>query len=184
MAEPQLVPYPDHPQRCQGRSSARGMDTEQCSFIREPNSEYCFIHGGNKGNAAAENKSLGMYRLGKFEKRLRELQVANGARTIDEELSILRMILEETLNKCGDNMELLLYSTKISEIIINIKGLVVVADKLATKSGMLIGRSEAIVIAGKVVDCISRHITDESLLGAIAEDLVGIFITPTTDSEV
>lgn len=178
MADPKRVPYPDHPDRCQGRSPMGAGDVEQCSFVREPNSQYCFIHGGNKATAAAEKASLNIYRIAKFQKRLQEFQVANGARTIDEELAILRMILEETINKCEDNMELLLYSTKISELIRDIKALVVVADKLATKSGMLIGRSEAIVIAGKVVDAISRHITDETALARISDELVNIFITP------
>jgi len=171
------VPYPDHPDRCQGINSAKGEQVGQCTLFKVPGSDFCSFHGGNKKAQADTLQELNLYRLKKFTNRLVEFKNANGARTIDEELAILRMVLEETVNKCNDEMELLLYSTKISELINDIKGLVISADKLATKARTTIGRSEAIVIAGKTVEIITRHIDDPAILAKIAEDITQAFIT-------
>ena len=77
--------------------------------MREEDSKYCFIHGGNRADTTL--KELNLYRIKKFEGRLRELKSANAARTIDEELAILRMTLENVLMKCDEEgeMGLLLY---------------------------------------------------------------------------
>lgn len=173
MAEPKRVPYMDHPDRCQGVLQATG---DQCHFMCEPESKYCFIHAGNKANP--ELKALNLYRVKKYEARVRALKENNASRTIDEELAILRMVLEEVLVKTEEDgqMGLLLYSTKISELIRDIKACVVTADKLASKAGMLIGRSEAIVIAGKVVTILADEIEDQALLSRIADKVAEAFI--------
>lgn len=181
MPEMVEVPYPDHPERCQGRQNNKGREG-QCLFFREEGSTFCIIHGAGFKNSAV--KELNLYRIKKYQKRLLELKSANGARTIDEELAILRMVLEEILIKCeaeGD-MGLLLYSIKISEMVRDIKNCVLVADKMATKAGQLIGRTEAIVIAGKVVQILSEEITDQSALGRIGERVLNAF-TNTDETE-
>lgn len=184
MADVKHVPYPDHPNRCQaiaqGNTAGGGG---QCMFFAVENSNYCQIHGGNKAQQAAVKNEMNLYRVAKYQKRITDLKTANGARTIDEELAIMRMILEEVLNKCEieGEMGLMLYSTKISELVNNIKGCVVTADKLATKAGMLLGRSEAIVIAGKVVQILSEEIEDPALLSKIADKVADAFATPTPE---
>jgi len=181
MADMVRIPYPDHPRRCQG--IAMGINAGgggQCEFMAIEDSSYCQIHGGNVKAQLAVKAELNLYRVRKYQKRLTEFKVANGARTIDEELAILRMILEEVLIKAEmeGEMGLLLYSTKMSELIRDIKNCVITADKLATKAGMLIGRSEAIVIAGKVVQILSEEIEDTALLGRIADKVANAFASP------
>ncbi|SRR6266568_5497372 len=172
---PKRVPYVDHPDRCQGNQKGAYPGHEgQCMFFKVQGDDYCQIHGGNLTNVAT--RSLNLYRIKKFDKRLGEFKIANGSRTIDEELALLRMMLEETVNKCEDSVELMLYSTKISEIIRDIKSLVLTADKLATKAGQLIGRNEAIVIAAKVIEIITAHISDPAILTKIGDDVALAFL--------
>lgn len=179
MADIKRVPYPDHPNRCQALTSHSENSGGQCLYLTEEGKDYCIIHGGT----SRVNEALNLYRVRKFEKRLKDFTAANGARGIDEELAILRMVLEEVLNKCDSEMELLLYSTKISELVMDIKSLVLAADRLASKRGMLIGRAEGMVIAGQVVAIISKFISDETILTKIADEVGDAFLTPLTQLE-
>jgi hypothetical protein len=175
MANIQRVEYPDHPNRCQGLTNHPENPGGQCSYLAEEGKNYCILHGGVSNGT---NSSLNLYRVRKFEKRLKDFTTANGARGIDEELAIMRMVLEEVLNKCDTEMELLLFSTKISELVGDIRNLVMAADRLASKRGMLIGRAEGMVIAGQVVTIISKYISDEIILGKIADEVGEAFLTP------
>lgn len=166
------VPYPDHPDRCQGMLGAQLAG--QCTMFKSEGSQYCPLHGGNMVDLPG--KSLNLYRIRKWQNRLSEFKTANGSRTLSEELALLRMILEETVNNCQSEMDLMLYSTKISDLVNDIKGLVLAADKLETKAGSLIGRTEGMVIAGKMVEIISRHVTDEKILNRMAEEISSAFV--------
>jgi len=126
----------------------------------------------------AEVKSLNIYRIKKFERRLVEMKEATGARSLDEELALLRMVLEEVLNKCDSGVDLLLYSERIMDLISQVRATVQVAEKLATRTGMLVGRAEALQIAGTTVEIIARHIENDTLLAKIAEDLQMAFLSP------
>ena len=173
------VPYPAHPERCQGIIRTNNGFEGQCTHYRIEGSNYCIIHGGSVAQTQTPLKELNLYRVKKYMKRISELKTANAARTIDEELAILRMVLEETLERTekeGD-MGLLLYSQKISEIIRDIKSCVITADKLATKAGTLLGRSEAIVIAGKVIEILSTEVNDTEVLSRIADKVADAFAT-------
>jgi len=171
------VPYPDHPNRCQAVGGSHG---DQCFNLAAPESKYCLAHSGNFAVAQTQLKELNLYRVKKYEKRIREFKEANGARGLEEELAIMRMVLEEILLKCENEgeMGLLLYSTKISETVRDIKTLVLSVERLSSKAGLTIGRSQGVVLAGKVVDIISRHVTDMEALNRIANDIGEAFVMP------
>ena len=175
------VPYPDHPHRCQAIGGPGG---NQCDNLSEPDTIYCLLHSGNIGPQQIVLKDLNLYRIKKYEKRIRDMKESAGARGLEEELAIMRMVLEEVLMKCDGEgeMGLLLYSTKISETIRDIKALVLSVDKLSTKAGLMIGRSQAVILAGKVVEIISKHITDQLMLGKIADEIGDAFIMPDTEN--
>jgi len=176
---PKRVPYSEHPERCLQINRVAGGE-QQCQFFREPGQSFCKFHGGMASETLKlESTETSLYRLRKYGKRLQEIKVANSARTLDDELGILRITLEEVVNKFGEEGEvsILLYSTKITELVREIKSVLVAADRLATKAGTLIGRSEAIVIAGRVVEIVSKHITDPGALNRIANEISEAFIT-------
>lgn len=172
----QKIPYPDHPNRCQ---AIGGLSEGQCINLASQDSQYCLVHGGNIADRVAL-KDLNLYRIKKYEKRIRAMKESSGARGLEEELAIMRMILEEILLTCekeGD-MGLLLYSTKISETVRDIKTLVLSVERLSSKAGLTIGRSQGVVLAGKVVDIISRHVVDMTALNKIADEIGEIFAMP------
>jgi hypothetical protein len=163
-----------HPRQCQ--AIRPGMGT-QCNFEAVEGGLTCIMHGGVHRLESNRVKSLNTYRLGKYQKRMQEFADSPRLRSIDEEIGILRMVLEEIFNQCSSDVDLLLYSQKISELIRDITKCVQVADRLATKEGMLIGRAEALTIATRVINVISAHIHDEQKLLEIAEQISDAFLT-------
>lgn len=163
-----------HPEQCQTIRSILGT---QCNFQKVEGSPYCIMHGGNRTISSNRVKDLNNYRLGKYQKRVGELANNPNLRSIDEEIGILRMILESIFEKCDSNIDLLLYSQRISELVQDISKCVNLADKLAARSGLLIGRSEALAIGEKIIDIISLYIKDEKTLLQIAEQISDSLLT-------
>ena len=172
---------PGHPNQCQAIRPGVGT---QCCFKAIDNGIVCLMHGGIHVINSRKAKSLSQYRLGKFQARMREFAESPALRSVDEEISILRMVLESIYEQCNENMDLLLYSQKIGELVQDITRCVIVADRLATKSGMLIGRGEAVTIANQVIDIITKHISDEKTLLSIAEEISDAFLSTGTNSIV
>ena len=162
------------PNQCEALRPGMGV---QCTFKRVDGSRYCIMHGGQRTIAANRVKDLNHYRLKKYQGRVAELATSPHLRSVDEEIGILRMTLESVFEQCHSSVDLLLYSQKISDLVRDITKCVQVADKLATKSGMLIGRAEAIKIGEKIVDIISDYITDEQSLLEIAEKISDAMMT-------
>lgn len=163
-----------HPDQCEAIRPGVGT---QCNFKKAEGRRTCIMHGGNFGEMPARVKSLNSYRLGKYQKRMEEFAGAENLRSVDEEIGILRMVLEELFIQCESNIDLLLYSQKIGDLVRDITKCVQVADRLASKSGMVIGRVEAMSIAEKVVNILPKYIHDEQILLQIAEELADAFLT-------
>jgi hypothetical protein len=108
------VAEPDDPSRCQAT-----VKTGQCPFKAIEDHKYCKMHqGGTKFNANRDNV-LRTYRLAKWQARLNEFAEDEHIKSLREEIGVLRIILEEMMNKCKDVDELFLYSGKISSCILS-----------------------------------------------------------------
>ena len=164
-----------HPEQCEALRPGVG---KQCNLKRVNGGRTCIMHGGNALlDHSIRVKSLNQYRLGKYQQRMREFAESDHLRSVDEEIGILRMTLESLFVQCNTEIDLVLYSQKISELIRDITKCVQVADKLATKSGMLIGRSEALTIANRVITILPKYIRNEEDLLKIAEEISDAFLT-------
>ena len=169
-----------HPRQCQAIRPGVGT---QCNFEAVDGGRNCIMHGGNKTIESSKVQSLNMYRLKKYKDKVAHFAHSDRLKTVDEEIGILRVVLEELLNSIDSDMDLLLYSQKIGELVRDITKCVQVADKLATKSGMLIGRAEALIIGQKVVDIVSKFVTDEDQLLSLAEQISDAFMTKMESSD-
>ncbi len=169
------------PRRCQA------IRNGQCEFEAVEGSQYCKMHGGAMHLKIAEQDSLNSYRLGKYQQRMRQFATSTRLRSIDEEIGILRMLLETIFERCEKyDMDVYLYSQKITELVHAIRNCVIVADKLATKDGMLIGRDEAIKIAQKVIEILPKYINNQEDLLKIADELSEAFVqkVPATEEMI
>lgn len=174
MADNLIRVQPHDPTRCQGiREGMKG----QCSFKAVEGGKYCVIHGGAQTINTQQKMSLNSYRLGKYQQRMREFSTAPKLRAVDEEIAILRILLEQIFERCQGSNDIQLYSQKIIEIVREITKCVLAADKLALRDGMLIGREEALKIGQKVLEIIPKYIKDQDDLLRIADELTDAFTT-------
>jgi len=159
---------PDDPRRCQYVTPTVG----QCVHKACDNSNYCPAHGGNKGFQAQEKKELRNYQLNKFKVRIGELGNNSKILSLKDEIGILRLLIEEKVNKCQDPHDLILMSGPLSDLIMKVERVVCSCNKLESRLGNLLDKSEILQFAQTVVSIIGRHVTDENALNLISTQIL------------
>lgn len=146
----------DDPDRCQGV-----MAHGQCTNVHTPNSKYCPIHGGNKGEEAAQKLALRNYRLFKFQERIQELGDSAGIKSLRDEVAILRLLMEERLNQTKDSTDLLLQSGPISDLVMKIDRVVSSCHKLEGSMGLLLDKTAILQFANVVIEIIGEELREQ-----------------------
>lgn len=163
---------PDAPNRCQG-SYTHG----QCPYTAVDGSKYCPMHGGHAALKAAEAQRKRLYNLAKWQDRIGEHADHPQAKSLREEIGILRILLEGVMGMCKDQNDLLMYSNKISDLTMKLEKLVSSCHRLEEKTGMLLDKHAALRIATQVVNIIGMHVEDPDVLESIgiqiAECIIG-----------
>jgi hypothetical protein len=165
----------DPRERCEGYSAAG-----PCPYKHVNGSKYCPRHGGNKAIEAQQKEAARNYRLTRWKQRINELADSDGIKSLREEVGILRMLLEEMLNQCNDSVDLLLYSHKISDLVLKIERLVVSCDKLENRMGLLLGKGSILHLAQQYVEVITENVSDPEVIERISEKIIQI--TMSTDN--
>lgn len=172
MIERKLIPCePDDPHRCQAQGD---VNEGQCKFLAVEGQIYCPKHGGTQLQQRVEKKKVHDYRLQLWQERLDEFTESDNVKNIRGEIGVLRLCLENILNMADGPNDLMLYSGKISDLVVKIEKCVVTCDKFETKVGMLLDKSAAMVLAGRVVEVIGKHVTDTAVIDAISSGIVDI----------
>lgn len=141
--------------RCEGVSQSLGA----CPFKKINNSNFCARHGGNSRLDAVKAEKVRNYRLRKWQSRVTEFADNEQIKSLREEVGILRMILEEMLGQCQDSTDLMLYSARMSSLVLNIEKLVVSCDKLENRMGLLLNKSSILQLAGQFIETINITLT-------------------------
>lgn len=152
------VTDPDDPQRCQGI-----MKTGQCPNVSEEESNFCIMHGGNKGKEAEDKKQLRNYRLTKFRARAEQLSNSADLASLRDEVAILRIMIEEKVNSCNDSHELLLVSGPLSDLVMKCGVLVEKCNRLENKLGNFLDRNKITQFAQICIEIISRCVPEEHM---------------------
>lgn len=157
---------PGDPNQCQ----SSGMNG-QCPYKAIANAKYCQRHGGNKSLQVLADASLRNYRLSKWQDRIDQLADSSKVKSLREDIGILRMMLEETINKCNDEVELVMNSAKIADLVLKIEKLVTSCHRLESNLGLMLDKQAAMQLSGEIVNIIGKHVTDDSTIAAIANDI-------------
>jgi len=137
----------DDPNRCQGMTK-RG----QCPFLAMPDHKHCVIHG-----RVQENTSLYNFERTEVLARLSVFRGHTDSRTLATELGVLRLLLEQIINKCGE-YELLQNSVQIASIIDKIKDLQLANTKLEERVGDLLSVEQVIEVAQQLYGSVVTHL--------------------------
>jgi|SRR5690606_1256665 len=151
----------DSPDRCQA-SFGNG---QQCCVKKVPGTEFCIKHQSHKRNG-------NMYKVGAFKQRFEELVSHPDLRTLNEEVAVLRMTLESLISQTGGNQKtLILFSSKIVELIRGVRETITSCHRLELQTGKLLDKSQIITLAERIIAIISNHITDVAVLEQISEEI-------------
>jgi len=161
------VKDPNDPQRCQNNLQGRG----QCKNKAAEGSKFCPAHGGHRARLTKEKESMRNYQLSKFKKRASALSDSEHINSLKDEVGLLRLLIEEKINRCEDTPELLLISGPLSDLIMKCGALVEKCHKLEFKLGNLLDKGKIIQVAQIIIEVISRNIDDEELLEIISEEI-------------
>lgn len=161
------VPYPEHPRRCQG--IGRG---EQCMIFALPDATHCIMHGGTAQVNSKKAASLKNYQLTNFRAQLERHSGSSNIKSLRDEIGILRMMLETRLNKCHDDMDLMLQSGPIADLVLKIDKLVTSCHKLEGSMGELLDKTSIIQFANTVTAIIAEEVTDPEAMNRIADKII------------
>ena len=175
----QRVVDPADPNRCQAN-----MAFSQCNIRAVPGTKYCMLHGGAKAIASKKRKSHNMYRLGKWQERVREMGESKNVKSLRDEIGILRMLLEERFATINNSTELLIQSHTLSELNLKIERVVLSCHKVEKSMGDLIDRSEIIRFADLLNSAVQEVLVDHpQLAGDISEKFQAIIQGDEDDEE-
>jgi hypothetical protein len=156
----------DDPNRCQA-THKQG----QCAYKAMEHSKYCAMHGGNKAQEARKIQIIRQYNLAQWQSRVNDFADSDQVKTLRDEIGITRLLLENMLQRCRDQDDLLLYSSKIAELVGKIEKLVVSCNRLESSMGMLLDKAAALNLAGQIVEIIARYVEDGDAIDAIAGEI-------------
>lgn len=148
-----------------GQCPFRGMKKEDGTYHK-----YCARHQG-RNTVGVEQASMDLYRAAQWQARINGHANHVSLKTLNNEVGVLRILLEERLNQCKDTTELLMSSSSISELLDKIQRMVTSCQKLDKELGQMIDKAQALKLAQNFVKIISQFIDDPFILETIAEEL-------------
>ena len=157
------------PDRCQALHHGK----RQCFYKSMDGSNFCKIHGGNKGAEKQEKENITRYHIGKWRARLDRFSSESNIKNLREEIGVLRMVLEQRLERCDDAHDMILQSGPISDIIMKIEKIVSSCHKLEGSMGQLLDKQEIIRFSSEVIGIITEILVEQpEKISEIAERII------------
>ena len=143
----------DDPRRCQG-IGPHG----QCMNVAAEGSKMCAAHGGNFAAVAEVKQKNRMYALGKWQNKVNKFTDSDELKSLREEIGIMRMMIQERLAMCKTEMDLMLFSGPLSDMIMKAEKLVASCNKMETQLGTTLDKNQAVQLGQEMVEIIGRHL--------------------------
>ena len=171
---------PDDPERCQ---TVHGKG--QCRYKVVPGSSYCPLHGGNKAGEAARAKTKRQYQLAQWQNTVDGFADDDEVKSLRGEIGITRMMLQETIARCKNSGELMMYTGRIGDLISKTERLVTSCHRLESNLGLVLDKSKILDLATQIVEIVGEEIEDEAVLERISMKIVErIAVTQGSTKEV
>jgi hypothetical protein len=174
MASPLVQPLTrdelDGPNRCQAVTH-RG----QCSNRVVEGKSFCVIHNIGCGAERKEERTrMQNYVIQQWQQELDHFSTNPKLKSLGEEIAILRVLMNNVLLRCHDTTDLILQSSKISDLASRIEKLVVSCDKLDQKLNLTLDKATALSLAQQIVTIITTHVQDSETIDKIGHDIVEV----------
>lgn len=159
------------PDRC-----LSGNDRGQCKYLKYPGTDYCPRHMGRSGHEVRK-RDLHNYALTRFRNQIVEKAYSSRLKSLTEEIAILRFTLEKLLESCNDDFDLILYQSKITELVKAIASTVESCHKMEEKANLVLDKNQLVVIANRLIGLLTEKV-DPELLPSLADDIILAFENP------
>jgi len=139
-------------------------------YARVDNTDRCPRHGANKIAEAGEKIRIKQYMLAKYLYRAKDLS-SEDVKSLAGEIGVLRLLLENKLNMCGDAASLAISAPAVSDLIMKISKLVTTSHKLEESLNKLLDEGQIMQLADAVTDVINKHVEDPKVRDLIATEI-------------
>lgn len=163
------IEHDSDPNRCQGRMR---KNTEQCYFKKIPGTQYCPRHAANATLQGLQKEARQLYHLTRWKDKMNAKADHPELKSLREELGILRMVLEERINQCQDENELLMRAGAITEMVREITKTARMCHALELSVGSVLDKQQALIWVTEIGETLSRYIKDPDVLEMISEDIL------------
>jgi len=170
----QHMEYPEDPERCQGKSAIGQCCNKGLMMDNGTRSQYCLAHGGSATNDSVNHTAYRNYQLTKFKARLERHATSPAIKNLRDEIGILRMMMEERLNKCTDENDLLMQSAGISDLAIKIEKVVGSCHKLEGSMNQLLDKQAILQFASEIITLIGDEVQDAKVIERITNKMMEI----------
>lgn len=150
---------PDSPNRCQAVTAAGN----QCQLIRVDGSDYCIMHGGASVLKAKNEQNKNLFRLAVWQTRLDEQKDHPKLKTLNNEVGILRILIEEKIVACKTSSDLIIHSQGIADLVMKLNGLVISATKLDEQLNRTLNKTQVESYTAQIIEILAKHVTPEVL---------------------
>lgn len=148
---------PDDPNRCQANHK-----NGQCRYRAVENTTKCPMHGANNQLIANAKVELRQYQFAKWQSSVDVFADADEVKSLRGEIGIVRLLLQETVARCKDAVDLQLNTPKMIELVKQIGVLVISAHKLETSMGFLLDKTKVLAIAVEIIAVISSYVDPDT----------------------
>lgn len=170
MAEPfkyERIEYDGDPRRCQSRHPRLG----QCIYVKIEGSDHCPLHA-RRGHLEIKKQEEYNYNLTKYKARVQQFADNPRVKSLREEIGVLRLVLETTVNRCTNDNQLLIYAGKIADLVSRIEKVVNTCNTIETKTGQLLDKSVIMTLVDSILQILSTHIEDPDVLEGVASAIL------------
>ena len=165
----------DAKDRCQNIIIGSGI---QCQNRVMPGTNYCPIHCGVGQSIAHEAVAAKNYRLLKWKTRVAELGDNPNVKNLRDEVAILRLLMEERLNRIDDATDLIMQSGPISDLVLKIEKVVASCHKLEGSMGQLLDKAAILQFASEVITILGEELKgQEAVVSKIADRITTVIGT-------
>lgn len=170
----QKMEFEEDPERCQGKCATGQCPNKGIVLPSGVRGSFCAVHGGASTVSAEQKQSYRNYQLTKFKARQERHATSPQIKNLRDEVGILRMMMEERLNKCRDDADLILQSGAISDLALKIEKVVGSCHKLEGSMNQLLDKQAILQFASEMISVISEEIKDSVVLDRITNKLMVI----------
>lgn len=157
------VPYAEHPDRCQGNRGDQG----QCWNFKNPGSDYCMAHGGNRAPQEAAKRDLRLYQSNMFLAKVKEIGEEKELLSLNREVALMKSLVEAKLNLITDEHSFAMNHAGVAGLLMNLDKLVTSCARLNDKLGMSMNAQQALAFSDDVLSCIAEEIKDPDVIKRI-----------------